>query len=377
MRGDPDAAAVMTERLFEQVASVCIGPSASIRLAMELVDRFGTGIVLVVNDERRLVATVTHGDIRRAILAGHALSDPVTTLASYGGRGSTAPLTAHAGTSPAALLDMMTASGLHQIPLVDDEGRVVDLALLKHLSLEPPVPMSAVIMAGGYGTRLLPLTQDCPKPMLPVGGRPLLEFTLERLRRSGIRNINITTHYLSKKITDHFGDGSRFGISLHYVKEERPLGTAGALSLLDQSTEPLLVINGDIITDLDFRAMRQFHSEHAAAATVAVAPHQVQIAYGVVEHDGPFVKGIVEKPVLRHFINAGIYLIEPGVQAHVPRDARFNMTDLIERLVAAGERVVVFPVREYWIDVGQPSDYRRAQQDVTEGVVKVVSEQIP
>ncbi len=364
----------MTERLFPNIASLCIPPDASIRQAMELVDRHGTGIVLVVDREGRLTATVTDGDVRRAILGGHGLSDPVTVLADYSGRGSPIPLTAPEGTSTAALLEMMTESGVHQMPLVDREGRVVDLALLKQLSREPPLPMSAVIMAGGYGRRLLPLTEDCPKPMLPVGGRPLLEITLERLRRSGIRSVNITTHYLARQISDHFGDGSRFGMDIRYVEESRPLGTAGALALLDRCTEPLLVINGDVVTDLDFGAMRRFHAEHEAAATIAVAQHQFQISYGVVEHDGPYARRVVEKPVMRHLVNAGIYLIEPDAQAYVPRDALFNMTDLIDRMIEAGERVVVFPVREYWIDVGQPGDYHRVQRDVSDGVIKAMAD---
>jgi NDP-sugar pyrophosphorylase family protein len=161
---------------------------------------------------------------------------------------------------------------------------------------------------------------------------------------------------------------------MKYLQESRPLGTAGALSLLDEVAEPVLVINGDIVTDLDFRTMRQFHAVHGAAATIAVARYDTQIPYGVVQHDGVNVTGIVEKPMVSEFINAGIYLIEPRTRAYIPRDTFFNMTDLIERLIAAGERVILFPVREYWMDIGRPADYERVQNDLSEGMIKAAPE---
>ncbi len=360
------------EQLFPDIAAVCLQPGATIRRAMEAIDRLATGIALVVDGDGRLIETVSDGDIRRAILAGYPLTKPVSELATLAGRPSIVPFVAPASTSRAALLELMARTKLLQIPLVDAEGRVVDLALLKQLSLEPERPIEAVIMAGGFGKRLRPLTEDVPKPMLPVGGRPLLEITLEQLRLAGIRSVTVTTHYLPEKITGHFGDGSRFGVDIRYVQESKPMGTAGALSLLERAEEPMLVVNGDVLTDLDYRAMRQFHAENRAAATVAVAPHEIQIPYGVVEHDGSVVTGISEKPVIRHFVNAGIYLIEPRATKLVPRDAVFNMTDLVERLVRAGERVVVFPVREYWVDVGQHADYQRVQQDISQGALRSV-----
>jgi dTDP-glucose pyrophosphorylase len=358
----------MLERFFDNALSLCVAPDVSIRSTMEIIDRYASGIALVVDQANRLIATITDGDIRRTLLVRMDLDRPVSDLLRE--KASSKPVIALEGSSQGVLLALMHKHRVQQIPIVDERGCLVDLALLKNLQLEQTIPMQAVIMAGGMGTRLLPLTQDCPKPMLPIGGRPLLELTLDRLLASGIRNVSIATHHLTEKITDHFGDGSKFGVNLRYVQEHQPLGTGGALSLLGGIAETTLVINGDVVTDLDFRAMRQFHAEHEAAATMAVAPYRVQIAYGVVEHEGISVTGLVEKPVIENFINAGIYLVEPRVQRFMERDSKFNMTDLIHRLIAEKERVVVFPVREYWIDVGQHADYQRVQQDLGSGRIK-------
>ena len=354
---------------FPKVEHLFIHADASIRQTMELIDRAATGIALVVDKERRLVATVSDGDIRRALLHQIGLEQPIAELLASESKRSARPVTAPSGRSRSELLAVMSEHKVPQLPLVDAEGRVIDLALLKDLQLDSGPSLQALIMAGGYGKRLMPLTEDCPKPMLPVGGRPLLELTLERLTACGVENVNISTHYLQEKIIDHFGDGSKFGVKLRYLQEDKPLGTGGALTLLGGIAQTTLVINGDIVTDLDFRAMAHFHRDHNAAATVAVAKHQVKIPYGVVRHDGVDVVGLSEKPTIEQFINAGIYLVEPRVQKFLEQDTLFNMTDLIEKLIAGGERVVLFPVREYWIDVGQHADYERVQRDLDTGRV--------
>jgi NDP-sugar pyrophosphorylase family protein len=258
---------------------------------------------------------------------------------------------------------MMNQYGLRHIPLVDGQHRVIDVALLGSLVKEYELPLRAVVMAGGYGTRLRPLTEEVPKPMLPIGGRPLLERIIEQLRQAGIHRVNLTTHYRADVITRHFGDGRDFGVEIRYVEESKPLGTAGALSLLEASEEPLLVINGDILTQMDFRMLLDFHREHHADMTVAVWPHEWQLPYGVVQLDGVTVTGISEKPRQRQFINAGIYLLNPDVCSYIPADRPYDMPSLISRLVAEGRRVVGFPVREYWMDIGKAEDYLKAQDD--------------
>jgi NDP-sugar pyrophosphorylase family protein len=277
------------------------------------------------------------------------------------------PVTAPAGAQESALLDLMQSRGVRQLPLTDLSGRVVDVVTLSDLLPEAPHPLQAIVMAGGQGTRLRPLTEDVPKPMLPVGGRPLMEHIIEQLRDVGVRKVNVATHYQSQKIVEHFGDGSSFGVEISYVNEETPLGTGGALGLMAPPEDPVLVINGDILTDVDFRSMQAFHREHDADMTVAVRRFEVQVPYGVVECTGPKLTGLREKPQISFFVNAGIYLLEPTVYQYVPANRHLNMTDLIKTLVSERKTVVSFPVREYWLDIGQHADYARAQEDAANG----------
>jgi NDP-sugar pyrophosphorylase family protein len=204
--------------------------------------------------------------------------------------------------------------------------------------------------------------------MLPIGGRPLLQHTIEGLKHAGVRHVHITTHHLSEKITEHFGDGSSFGVALHYLNEDSPLGTAGGLRLLGEQAEAFLVINGDILTTLDFRAALAFHREHKAQLTVGVRPYDVRIPYGVVRSAGAQVLGVDEKPTITTLVNAGVYIVEPDVLQHIPQNLHFDMTDLIESLLAVGKTVVSFPILEYWRDIGHPLDYEQAQSDIKSGV---------
>lgn len=348
-----------------ELARLLVAPDSSIRQVMTCIDRNAKGIALVVDHERRLIGAVTDGDVRRAILAGLDLDLSVQALLER--RASTlypGPFTAPVGTPNSELLRMMNEWTLRHIPLVDEVGRVVGVALLSDLVKEFELPLTAVVMAGGYGTRLRPLTEDLPKPMLRVGDRPLLELIIKQLREAGIRRVNLTTHYKAETIARHFGDGRDFGVEIHYVQENQPLGTAGALSLLDASDAPLLVINGDILTRVNFTAMRDFHREHQAEMTVAVRQYDFHVPYGIIESHGVAVTGILEKPILRHFVNAGIYLLNPEVCRFIPDGESYDMPDLISRLVADGHRVVSFPVCEYWLDIGQHEDYQKAVADI-------------
>ena len=337
----------------------------TIRRVMEQIDRNGYGLAVVVDREGRLLDTVTDGDIRRAILSDTDLDQPVEALL---GRerltGRKSPVTAPAGTAPGELLRLMNELSIRHVPLVDPEGRLTDIAVLSELVKEYDLPITAVVMAGGYGTRLRPLTDDIPKTMLPVGDRPILQRIVEQLRESGIRQVNVTTHYKKEVISEHFGDGREFGIEIQYVEEHRPLGTAGALSLVEAAEDPILVINGDILTGLDFRAMLEFHRDHQADMTVAVKQQDMEIPFGVVEVDGVRVTGITEKPVVKHFINAGIYLLNPAVRRFIPQGQPYDMPDLITQLISEGLTVVGFPVTEYWMDIGRVEDYRKAQTEV-------------
>jgi dTDP-glucose pyrophosphorylase len=348
-----------------QFASLCVAPEGTIREALDHIDTNRKGIVLVVDDRRRLLGTLTDGDLRRAILAGCGLDTPASAVLQR--KAAAAPVTAPIDADHATLLASLREHTIRQLPLLDAEGCVAGLVMLDDLLPEEVLPLQAVIMAGGFGKRLHPLTESMPKPMLHVGDKPVMELIVNQLREAGIRTVNVTTHFEPDKIKDHFGDGSGFGVAMNYVAEDSPLGTAGALSLMDDKAEPLLVINGDILTEVDFRALLAFHREHGADLTVGVRQYDFQVPYGVIESDGVEVTGVHEKPVLNFFVNAGIYLLEPSVHAHIPQGERFDMTDLIKRLLAEGRPVASFPIVEYWLDIGQHADYQRAQEDVKSG----------
>jgi dTDP-glucose pyrophosphorylase len=332
---------------------------------MECIDRNQRGIALIVDEERRLLGTVTDGDIRRAMLADLALDAPVEVLLERQQELHEArpiPLTAPAGTNPAELVALMQRYDVRQIPLVDKGGRVESLSLLRDLvELEGP-PLRAVVMAGGFGTRLGELTREMPKPMLPVGDRPLLERIIEQLRDAGIEHVNLTTHYRADEIVRHFGDGGNLGVRIEYVSEEEPLGTAGALGLIE-SDAPILVMNGDILTRVDFKAMHGFHDEHGADMTIAVRPYEARVPYGLVDLDGSRITSITEKPLARGFVNAGIYLLKPDVCRLVVPGEPLDMPQLIQRLLDDDRSVVGFPLREYWLDIGRLADYEQALAD--------------
>ena len=353
---------------MSKLAALVVSPNNCIREVIERIQLGAQGIALVLDEDRRLIATITDGDIRRAILAGMDLElSAQELLAQRDPTFHSRPVTAPEGTADAALIHLMSETSLRQIPLVDEEGRVVDIAFLSELLKEYELPLRAIVMAGGYGTRLRPLTDELPKPMLPVGDRPLLEFIVAQLREAGIRQVNVATHYKGEMIAEHFKDGKDFGVDIRYVKEDQPLGTAGALSMLEESEEPLLVINGDILTRVNFRAMLNFHREHKADLTVAVSQYEFRVPYGVIETDGVAVTGISEKPLVRQFINAGIYLLNPSIRRLIPNGQHYDIPDLIERLLQEGRPVVCFPIREYWLDIGKSDQYEQAKVDVASG----------
>jgi dTDP-glucose pyrophosphorylase len=347
------------------VEQLFMKPNLTIREAMVRLNENPEGIVLVIDDSNRLLDTITDGDLRRAILGGITLDAALSVLASR--RASSVypnPITVGEQVPLHEIHALMSEQLLRQIPIVDAEGRVVDLVVAGDINANPvELPVSALIMAGGRGTRLRPLTDDVPKPLLPVGGKPIMEHTIARLEAAGVRTVLVSTHYRAEAFREHFGNGADFGVNMDYVQEDEPLGTAGALRLVGPSTQPVLVINGDVLTQINYRAMLAFHQENDAAMTVGVSSYDLEIPYGVVELDGVRIKHVVEKPTIHQFINAGVYLLEPRAVELIPETGRFDMTDLIETLLKEGHNVVSFPISEYWLDIGQHGDYARAQKD--------------
>jgi len=352
------------ERLFASLDS-------KISDVMECLNATAKGIALVTDADRHLLGTITDGDIRRGMLAGIDLDAPASALLRQRAQSSRpTPLAMPAGTRASELLRLMLENSLMHIPLMDVDQRVVDLALLSELTRERDETVNAVVMAGGLGKRLRPLTDHLPKPMLPVGGRPLLERILEQLVKAGIRRVSVTTHYKEQIIADYFRDGRDFGVELSYLHENEPLGTAGSVGTLEPQDGPTLVMNGDILTTVDFRAMMAFHREHDAAMTVGVRRYEFSVPYGVLETDGVNVTAIREKPVIRQFINAGIYLLSPAAQRRVPNKQYCDMPVVIAGLLADHQVVVSFPIHEYWIDIGQTDDYEKAVTDMANHAVK-------
>lgn len=353
--------------MLNDVTKLFVSQDETVRAALTRSNETRIGILLVVDKEKRLLAVITDGDFRRAFLAGVDLEMSVRKFMEKKGPGK--PISAHSGIGHADLVDLLRRSSVSHVPLVDGAGRVERLVGMEDLLQEDEQALQAVVMAGGKGTRLHPLTQDLPKPMLPVGDRPLMERIIQQLSDTGIRQVSVTTHYQAEKISEHFGDGERFGVSLRYVPEDEQLGTAGGLALLPAPDSTLLVINGDILTEVDFKAMLSFHREHKAAMTVAVRRYEFQIPYGVVETEGAMVREIQEKPMRQCFVSAGIYLLEPDAHALIPRGRHFDMPDLIGSLVESSMRVVSFPIWEYWRDIGEHGDYAKAQADMKDGTV--------
>lgn len=343
---------------------LCVTPASPIRGAIAAIDcSQRCGVALVVDEQERFLNTITDGDVRRGLLAGLNLDAAVQLLLDIKARmPRPRAVVVSEGSTREEWVALMQKHAIRQLPIVDRDGRVQNVVALHELldEVESRQPISAVIMAGGLGKRLYPLTENLPKPMLPIQGRPLLEIVVERLGRSGIKNIQVATHFKPEVIVDHFGDGKNFGVNINYVHEETPLGTAGALSLIARPTTDLLVINGDILTQLAFEKMHCYHRQQRAQLTMAVRSYEHVVPFGVVRIEDSRILSLVEKPSQSWLVNAGIYILSPEIFDHVVPGERLDMTELVGRLLRNGQRVASFPIREKWIDIGRHSDYELA-----------------
>lgn len=330
----------------------------SILDALGIIHKGAVQIALVVDDQRRLLGVVTDGDIRAHILKGLPLDGPVRTLMNAN------PVVAGPADSRGQLLTLLRAHSIHQLPLVDDTRSVVGLVTVDELIDVGPQPNLVVLMAGGSGSRLRPFTAETPKPMLRVGERPILETIILQFKEYGFRRFVITMHYLGDQIIEHFGDGSRVDAEISYLSETEPLGTAGALSLLkERPAQPFFVMNGDLLTKLNFASLMSFHQSCGAPMTLCVREHSLTVPYGVTEIADDRVERLNEKPTYRHMVNAGIYACNPDVLDLVPRNAPSTMVDLVQALIGMGRKPAVFPIHEYWVDVGRHLDFQRAVAD--------------
>ena len=330
--------------------------NATIEQAIRNLDTVAIKIVLVVDDAGALVGTVSDGDIRRGLLRGLGMGSPIAEVIHFNA------LVVPQEMGRDLVRHLMVANKIQQIPVIDDRRRIVGLHLWDELMAPAERSNLMVIMAGGMGKRLRPYTENCPKPLLPVAGRPMLEHIIERAHGEGFSRFLLAIHYLGHMIEEHFGDGARLGVRIDYLREREPLGTAGALSLMEtRPSAPFIVTNGDVLTDIRYGELLDFHVGQGAVATMAVRAHEWQHPYGVVHTRGVDIVGFEEKPVLRSHINAGVYAMEPEALDPLERGCPCDMPTLFERLQAAARRTVVYPMHEPWLDVGRPADLEKAR----------------
>lgn len=328
---------------------------ATLQQAIRSLDETAMQIALVVSPDGILIGTLTDGDIRRGLLRGLDLSHPLTSIIKR------EPLVVPQEMSRDTVLQLMQANKIHQLPVVDENRRVVGVHLWDELMIPRQRPNMMIIMAGGKGTRLRPHTENCPKPLLLVSGKPMLEHIIERAKAEGFQYFVLAIHYLGHMIEDYFGDGSRWQVRIDYLREDSPLGTAGAIGLLNPRPEaPFLVSNGDVLTDIRYGELLDYHCHHDALATMAVRLHEWQHPFGVVHTKGVDIVGFEEKPIARSHINAGIYVLDPSALNALSAGEQCDMPTLFSRLQESAARTIVYPMHEPWLDVGRPSDYDQA-----------------
>lgn len=341
---------------------ILIAPGSTIRETMQVIDSTAMGIAIVVDGAGCLLGTVTDGDTRRAILKGCELTTSVAEIMNRN------PVSTKPGDDFGAIIRLMRQKSLEQIPVLDEVGKVIRVEFLSDILRQNRRSTPVVLMAGGLGVRLRPLTESCPKPMLPIGGKPMLQMILENLMDYGFHRFWLAVNYRAEMIEEHFGDGSRWGVEIEYLREEKKLGTAGALGLLPQRPEtPFLVMNGDVLTRANFNLLMESQDRSQADAVMCVREHEVKIPFGVVETSGDVFVEVVEKPVLTHFINAGVYVLTPGAWDTVAKGEYLDMPTLFNQLSSQGRKVRIYPLTDFWLDVGRHGDLAEAESAMERG----------
>lgn len=349
------------EASMKDWTSILAKPTTPIIQVLEIIDAGARQLALIVDENQRLLGTVTDGDIRRGLLKGGQLHDPVSTIMNA------YPTVASPYDSRENILALMKIRQLHQIPVVDEDGRVIHVEILNQLIGPVRKDNWVILMAGGLGTRLQPLTYECPKPLLKVGNKPILETILLSFVEQGFHRFYISVNYKAEMIKNYFGDGSRWNVEIQYLQEEKSLGTAGALSLLpERPTSPFFVMNGDLLTKVNFSHLLDFHLAHQAKGTMCIREYEHQIPYGVVKLAKHHLVEIEEKPMQRFFVNAGIYTLNPDILNLIPRQTFYDMTSLFGVLGEKQGQTIAFPIREYWMDIGRIADFERANVEFAE-----------
>jgi len=343
---------------MKNIDKIKVTPSSSIKEALKIIDTGAIKIALVVDNEDKLVGTLTDGDIRRALLNGKTLEDTIENVYFKN------PTTITKMTPKEEIISICTSKKMHQIPVLDEQKRVLDILMLDEL-LKPKIYSNRVIlMLGGLGTRLRPLTENTPKPMLEIGGKPIVETIINRFKAQGFKNFVFCVNYKAEIIKKYFKDGKDFGINIEYVHENQRMGTAGALSLLQKKpNEPFFVMNGDLLTTVNFAYMLEYHLENRATATMGVREYEYQVPFGVVNSIGNEIQSIEEKPTYKFFVSAGIYILEPMALEYIPKDKFYDMPTLFEEIIKDKKSAISFPIKEYWCDIGRLEELQNAQEE--------------
>ena len=338
--------------------NVKLNINSSIKEALNIIDKGAIRVAIVVDEQDKFLGLIADGDIRRALLKGYTLENSIENIYC------STPVTAKSSDSKDKIIQKAIKNQVYQIPILDEENYLVDIVNLSSLLSISTKRNRVILMAGGLGTRLRPLTQDTPKPMLKVGNKPILETIIRNFANHGFVNITISLNYKGDIIKEYFKDGSELGVNIDYIEENTRLGTAGALSLLkEKPNEPFFVMNADLLTDVNFSHLLDFHSYANANATMCVREYDYQIPYGVVETNEDNITSIVEKPIKKFFVNAGIYILSPNIFEFIPKDEFFDMPTLFNILIEKQKKVLSFPIHEYWLDIGRMSDFEQAQSE--------------
>lgn len=333
----------------------------SMEKAIKNLNLQSTRIVLVIDNSKKLLGTITDGDIRRALLENKPMDTPLCDFMNPN------PTTASEKEDMDEILKLMQKNDLLQIPILDSKSKIVGLETLHHLIENEKKNNPVFLMAGGFGKRLAPLTDEMPKPLLKIGSKPILEIIMDKFIDQGFNNFYISTHFLAEKIVDHFGDGSLKGVSIEYIHEKKPMGTAGSLGLLphDKINSPIIMMNGDLLSKVNFTDLLSYHNDKPGEITMCISEYEFQIPYGVINIDKERLKGIDEKPSQKFFINAGIYVVEPSIIKKVKNNEYIDMPTLLDGMIEDGIEINVFPIHEYWLDVGKIDDFNMAKEEIT------------
>jgi len=339
-----------------------IHASSTLRDALGILDIQGliANVLFVVDDAGILRGSLTDGDIRRSFLKGLAITSSVQEAMKRDCHYLTKGATANKKE-----MDLCKSLGIIFLPVVDDEKKILYILNLKNY--KSFIALDAVLMAGGKGKRLYPLTESIPKPLLKIGDRPILEHNIDRLKNFGIENVFISINYLGEQVVEHFGDGTRKGISISYIKENKPLGTVGSIKLAEKdfTQDTILIMNSDLLTNIDFAEFYDTFISSGADMAVAATSYHVDIPYAVLEvEENNIIQSLKEKPRYTYYSNAGIYLVKKSVLSFIPGDKTFDSTDLMEKLIKEGKKLITYPILGYWLDIGKLEDYKKAQEDI-------------